>query len=140
MAFVKVESTAVATAEMRHVAVCEAGPAFVVPNSWECMYVVPAAVGATVDCSQLRSDPGDTCFLGSEGFLSPPSAFANPAESPSGSASGVTVQPFEYSSAQQVEVYTALAVVFGVFLAAMALVWGYKQILKVLSVGAPGGD
>lgn len=83
--------------------------------------------------------PGYCFTTDEEAVLPAPSGFASSgsASSPGGS---VTLQPFEFTTEQQTEVYTALAVVFGVFLAAMALVWGYKQILKVLSVGAPGGD
>lgn len=122
--------------------VCDAGAVFSpLPNTFDCVVWTPA-VGTSLDCAGLRFDPGDRCFLGPVGEVTRPGAFANPASSAGGSGVGgsVTLQPFEYTPEQQGEVYGAMAVVFGLFLAAMAAVWGYKQILKVLSVGAPGGD
>lgn len=88
---------------------------------------------------------GYTYWIGSPG----PGGAGEPLPLPGGFVSGggasapsgsVVLQPFEFTPEQQADVYAALAVVFGLFLAAMSLVWGYKQILKVLSVGAPGSD
>lgn len=51
----------------------------------------------------------------------------------------VTLAPFEYTAAQQAEVYAALGVVFGVTLAALAAIWGGRRVLSLL-LGQQGGN
>lgn len=57
----------------------------------------------------------------------------------SGGGAGTAV-PWEFTAEQQAEVYASMGAVFGALLAAMAAVWGVKQLLRVLEVGARWGD
>lgn len=58
-----------------------------------------------------------------------------------GSVSGeLTLQPFEYTAEQQGEIYSALALVFGAFLAALALAWGFKSVARLFAWHGHQGD
>lgn len=56
-----------------------------------------------------------------------------------GVSGSVTLQPFEFTTEQQAEVYSSLGVVFGALLGALCLVWGYRQIMRILAAGPSTG-
>lgn len=52
----------------------------------------------------------------------------------------LTLAPFEYTEAQQLEVYQAMASIFGAGLVALAAIWGLKRIYKLLNTDTARGD
>lgn len=56
-----------------------------------------------------------------------------PAAPGTGASSPVYGGGFEFTPEQQTEVYSAMVVVFGAFLGALALAWGFKAITRVFN-------
>lgn len=71
-----------------------------------------------------------------------------PVSDPLGGGSGsggqvtgeLTLAPFEYTEAQQLEVYQAMATIFGAGLVALAAIWGLKRIYLLLNTDTARGD
>lgn len=74
--------------------------------------------------------PGATVFEDTRMLSADP---ADPGGGGGGTVSGeLTLAPFEYTPEQQAEIYQSLAVVFGLFLGALALAWALKSIIRLL--------
>lgn len=118
-----------------YVAVCRSSTFVPAMNNFECWPTQPAwSEGEEFYCQpegcyfRRGWDGSISAYLNddSTGALPAPTGFA-------GASSPGSGQPFEFSSAQQAEVYSAMVIVFGLFVAALALAWGLKSIVRIFN-------